>query len=657
MSPHEGSGYNSDESDEMIPSPDYYATCSEYQPPLCPPGFMDAGPPRPPSGGAQPDDDAWNQNDSAFFWTQLQREESQLAAVPDAELLAPDEHGKTALHQVACIGKRALGYAIARRMAAANRLDLKDSDGMTPLLHAAKHNHHLMVADLILLGADVNEANHSGKTCLHLSAEKGYTRVLEVLKNAMLDGVYVDVEATDNSGTAVLLVPLAARLVDLDQEVFDVLDLSLHRLRLVAQLPVLPLQAVKLLLQEVKLRPLSQPEVERGALAASHLCAAVLFWSLFFCFRSPPLGGPVHGAAHRRPLAVPPGQTFVALVRKAFWVEVVAVLGLHGVRLRRRRRLQVPDEAVVRLGGLVVQVVVVVVEVAVAGRHCLLGRAPGKSELRRPGGAVVGGVQLGAVLAAVGPPVEAVVGAGEAEAACDLLAAEHALGEAVAVLLLQRRALPRPPGAALARRRLRRGVVSGRRLAAPRVAPPRAPRVQPRVLADLRRLADGPPPEAVVVVVVVVDVVAVVVVVVAVVVVVRRRSRHFGPADGGAAAEAGQVQLPRRQGDHHGALRLAGAVRAVGQLVVRRRAGGRGAAVASRRLLQLAGRRGLGAEVVLQLGQLLLQQRGHDLQVRGHLDILGQRRGGEGRAWRGRGGRHKRGQVDFLCHPIREAVT
>jgi len=37
-----------------------------------------------------------------------------------------------------------------------------------------------MVADLILLGADVNEVNHSGKTCLHLSAEKGYTRVLEV---------------------------------------------------------------------------------------------------------------------------------------------------------------------------------------------------------------------------------------------------------------------------------------------------------------------------------------------------------------------------------------------------------------------------------------------------------------------------------------------
>lgn len=50
----------------------------------------------------------------------------------------------------------------------------------TALLHAANHNHHLMVADLISLGANVNEANNSGKSCLHLSAEKGYIRVLEV---------------------------------------------------------------------------------------------------------------------------------------------------------------------------------------------------------------------------------------------------------------------------------------------------------------------------------------------------------------------------------------------------------------------------------------------------------------------------------------------
>lgn len=88
-------------------------------------------------------------------------------------------------------------------MVVLDSLDLRDSSGMvtpeirlayasvfgksdpplcpqTALLHAAAHNHHLMVADLIHLGADVNAKNNSGKSCLHLSAEKGYIRVLEV---------------------------------------------------------------------------------------------------------------------------------------------------------------------------------------------------------------------------------------------------------------------------------------------------------------------------------------------------------------------------------------------------------------------------------------------------------------------------------------------
>ncbi|XP_035857393.1 uncharacterized protein zgc:113279 isoform X3 [Sander lucioperca] len=213
-----GSGYNSDELDEMIPSPQSYMTYSpgtaEYQQALSPPGSMHTSLHHSNIrnigrvGGrgeesAYPQVHDWNRNNSAFFWAQLQKEESQLRDISDAALLAPDGHGRTALHKVACVGKRALGYAIAKKMAAFNSLELKDSEGMTALLHAAKHNHHLMVADLIHLGANVNETNNSGKTCLHLSAEKGYIRVLEVLRQAMMDGVYVDVEATDNSGMSV----------------------------------------------------------------------------------------------------------------------------------------------------------------------------------------------------------------------------------------------------------------------------------------------------------------------------------------------------------------------------------------------------------------------------------------------------------------------
>ncbi|XP_072310400.1 uncharacterized protein [Eucyclogobius newberryi] len=147
---------------------------------------------------------SWSSDSSAFFWTQLQKEEMVINDICDAELLAADEHGKNLLHNVVCVGKRALAYAIAKRMAAINSLDLKDLYGMTALHYAAKYNHHLMVCDLIQLGASINERNNMGKSCVHLCAEKGYTQVLEVLKQMMIDGYFVDVEATDNSGMSVL---------------------------------------------------------------------------------------------------------------------------------------------------------------------------------------------------------------------------------------------------------------------------------------------------------------------------------------------------------------------------------------------------------------------------------------------------------------------
>ncbi|XP_047246852.1 NF-kappa-B inhibitor zeta isoform X2 [Girardinichthys multiradiatus] len=176
----------------------------------------------------------WDLNSSAFFWTQLQKEESQLRAASDAELLTTDEHGKTLLHTVVCIGKRAQAFAIAKRMAVVNSLDLKDHDGMTALLYAAKHNQHLLVADLIRLGANVNVTNNLGKSCLHLSAENGYIRVLEVLKQAMMDGLYIDVEATDNSGMSVLQCASVALKTSMS-EVGSSMSLSHSRLHTLRQ--------------------------------------------------------------------------------------------------------------------------------------------------------------------------------------------------------------------------------------------------------------------------------------------------------------------------------------------------------------------------------------------------------------------------------------
>ena len=111
----QGAGYNSDESDEMILSPQSYMTYSpgtaEYQQAMSPPGVMHTSP-QPSSiellqeGNTGSDGgrgDEWlgpqnqdrNLNSSTFFWTQLQREESQLRDISDAVLLATDEHGRT----------------------------------------------------------------------------------------------------------------------------------------------------------------------------------------------------------------------------------------------------------------------------------------------------------------------------------------------------------------------------------------------------------------------------------------------------------------------------------------------------------------------------------------------------------------------------------
>ncbi|XP_061683651.1 uncharacterized protein zgc:113279 [Syngnathoides biaculeatus] len=214
-----GTGYNSDESDEIIPSPPSYTIyspgTSEYQQTLPPLGAVVASLQSAWTG------DYWLTNSpnssSEFFWAQLQKEELKLRNISDEALLATDQNSRTALHSVVCDGKRALAYAIAKRMAPLNSLDLKDSNGMTALLLAAKHNHHLIVEDLIHLGACVSERNNLGKSCLHLSAEKGFIRVLEVLKRVMMEGVYIDVEATDNYGMSVLQCASVALKVTLQQ--------------------------------------------------------------------------------------------------------------------------------------------------------------------------------------------------------------------------------------------------------------------------------------------------------------------------------------------------------------------------------------------------------------------------------------------------------
>ncbi|NXP23078.1 IKBZ inhibitor, partial [Scytalopus superciliaris] len=136
----------------------------------------------------------------SFFQFQLHREESLVRNIPADKLLAPDENGNRLLHKAVAQGRRALTYALAQRFAALNKINEKDAEKRTALHLAAEKNQHLMVSDLISLGANVNEQDSSGKTPLHLCAQNGYLRVLEVLKHCKNNGVRVEVDAPDHCG-------------------------------------------------------------------------------------------------------------------------------------------------------------------------------------------------------------------------------------------------------------------------------------------------------------------------------------------------------------------------------------------------------------------------------------------------------------------------
>ncbi|XP_041317572.1 NF-kappa-B inhibitor zeta-like, partial [Pyrgilauda ruficollis] len=136
----------------------------------------------------------------SFFQFQLHREENLLRNIPEEKLLAPDENGNRLLHKAVAQGRRALTFALAQRFASLNKIDEKDAEERTALHLAAEKNQHLMVSDLISLGANVNEQDSSGKTPLHLCAENGYLRVLEVLKSCKNNGVCVEVDVPDRCG-------------------------------------------------------------------------------------------------------------------------------------------------------------------------------------------------------------------------------------------------------------------------------------------------------------------------------------------------------------------------------------------------------------------------------------------------------------------------
>ncbi|XP_061484133.1 NF-kappa-B inhibitor zeta isoform X2 [Rhineura floridana] len=137
----------------------------------------------------------------SFFQWQVEQEENKLTNISQDQILAKDSDGDTFLHIAVAQGRRAVSYVLARKMAALHMLDIKEHNGQSALQVAVAANQHLIVQDLVSLGAQVNTTDCWGRTPLHVCAEKGHAQVLQAIqKGVIVSNQYVDLEATNYDG-------------------------------------------------------------------------------------------------------------------------------------------------------------------------------------------------------------------------------------------------------------------------------------------------------------------------------------------------------------------------------------------------------------------------------------------------------------------------
>ncbi|XP_044142680.1 NF-kappa-B inhibitor zeta-like [Bufo gargarizans] len=146
----------------------------------------------------------------SFFQWQIEQEEKKLANVSPEQLLSKDADGDTCLHIAVAQGRRALSYVIAQKMASICMLDIKEHNNQSALQVAVAADQHLIVQDLVSLGAQVNTTDHWGRTPIHVCAEKGYPQVLQAIqKSVAARNQYLDVDETNYDG----LTPLHCAVI------------------------------------------------------------------------------------------------------------------------------------------------------------------------------------------------------------------------------------------------------------------------------------------------------------------------------------------------------------------------------------------------------------------------------------------------------------
>ncbi|XP_067897031.1 NF-kappa-B inhibitor zeta isoform X2 [Heterodontus francisci] len=141
----------------------------------------------------------------SFFQWQIEQEEKKLSHLSQEQLLSKDSDGDTLLHIAVAQGRRALAYVLGKKMAAVNLIDVKEHNGQSALQVAVAANQHLIVQDLVSLGAQVNTSDRWGRTPLHVVAEKGFVQVLLAIEKGMaLNCQHLNLEVTNFDGMTAL---------------------------------------------------------------------------------------------------------------------------------------------------------------------------------------------------------------------------------------------------------------------------------------------------------------------------------------------------------------------------------------------------------------------------------------------------------------------
>ncbi|XP_038657749.1 NF-kappa-B inhibitor zeta [Scyliorhinus canicula] len=141
----------------------------------------------------------------SFFQWQIEQEENKLSNLTQEQLISKDSDGDTLLHIAVAQGRRALAYVLGKKMAAINMMDVKEHNGQSALQVAVAANQHLIVQDLVSLGAQMNTSDRWGRTPLHVVAEKGFVQVLVAIEKGMaLSYQHLNLEATNFDGMTAL---------------------------------------------------------------------------------------------------------------------------------------------------------------------------------------------------------------------------------------------------------------------------------------------------------------------------------------------------------------------------------------------------------------------------------------------------------------------